>query len=252
MYFKSGGNIGINQTNPSFKLDVSGTFNATGAATFASTITAATLSTIGTAAAATNVQLNLNGVSGKAQRIEFQNSGTQQWLMGAGAASETSAFEIYNSNGQMALSITKASSSATFASTVNVSGSLSVGLISPSATAGRIDASNDVVAFSTSDERLKENIIPITNAIDKINKIGGYTFDWKSDEDLVALHGFTGHDVGVIAQQVAEVLPEVVTTRDSGYMAVKYEKLIPLLIEAIKEQQTQIEELKTTINGFTK
>ena len=252
MYFKSGGNIGINQTNPSFKLDVNGTFNATGAATFSSTITAATLSTFGSAVAAQNVQLNLNGVSGKAQRIEFQNSGVQQWLIGAGAASETSAFEIFNSNGTVVYSVNKTTNAATFTGAASFSSSLAVGTISPSGAVGRIDASNDVVAFSTSDQRLKENIIPITNAINKINKIGGYTFDWKSDEDLVALHGFTGHDVGVIAQEVLEVLPEVVTTRDSGYMAVKYEKLIPLLIEAIKEQQLQIEELKTTINGFTK
>ena len=59
-----------------------------------------------------------------------------------------------------------------------------------------------------------------------------------------SVHGNEGHDVGVIAQEIEEVLPEVVTTRDNGYKAVKYEKIVPLLIEAIKEQQEQIEELK--------
>jgi len=124
-------------------------------------------------------------------------------------------------------------------------GSLAVGSISPSTTAGRIDASNDVVAFSTSDIRFKENITPISNALHKLNKIGGYEFDWKNEEELVALHGFTGHDVGVIAQEIEEVLPEVVTDRDSGYKAVKYEKIVPLLIQAIKELQQEIIELKS-------
>ena len=50
--------------------------------------------------------------------------------------------------------------------------------------------------------------------------------------------------MGVIAQEIEEVLPEVVHARDNGYKAVKYEKIVPLLIQAIKEQQQQIEELK--------
>jgi hypothetical protein len=123
------------------------------------------------------------------------------------------------------------------------SGSLAVGNISASATVGRIDASNDVVAFSTSDIRLKENITPILNPIAKIEAIGGYTFDWKPEHK--DLHGFEGHDIGVIAQEIEAILPEIVTTRDTGYKAVKYEKIVPLLIEAIKDLQKQIDELKS-------
>lgn len=161
-----------------------------------------------------------------------------------GTTNDSSAysFEAANSSGN-SLFLVRNDGATTIAS------SLAVGAITPSATVGRIDASNDIVAFSTSDERLKENIVPITNALDKINKIGGYTFSWKSEEDLVRLHGFTGNDVGVIAQQIMEVLPEVVTTRESGYMAVKYEKLIPLLIEGIKAQQIEINELKELIKN---
>jgi hypothetical protein len=129
------------------------------------------------------------------------------------------------------------------------SGSLAVGNITPSATVGRIDASNDVVAFSTSDIRFKENINPIDNALEKLDQIGGYTFDWKTEEELVSLHGFKGHDVGVIAQEIESILPEIVTTRDSGYKAVKYEKIVPLLIQAIKEQQEQIKELQDIIKN---
>jgi len=75
--------------------------------------------------------------------------------------------------------------------------------------------------------------------------IGGYEFDWKTipgiQEDNV------GHDVGVIAQEIQKVLPELVTTRDNGYLAVKYEKIVALLIEAIKEQQKQIDEIKSKL-----
>jgi hypothetical protein len=74
--------------------------------------------------------------------------------------------------------------------------------------------------------------------------IGGYEFDWIPMEGI---HDNIGHDIGVIAQEVQKVLPEIVTTRDNGYMAVKYEKMIAVLIEAIKEQQKQIDEIKSKL-----
>ena len=102
----------------------------------------------------------------------------------------------------------------------------------------------DIIAFYSSDKRLKDNVIPITNPISKIMKIGGYTFDWNEKQDT-----YNGHDVGVIAQEVEKVLPEVVETRENGYKAVKYDKMVPLLIEAIKDQQKQIDELKKLIEN---
>ena len=118
--------------------------------------------------------------------------------------------------------------------------------VSANGTDGRIDAGNDIVAFSSSDKRLKENIKPLDNALDKVAKISGVEFDWKplTKEEKKTIHGNEGHDVGVIAQEIEEVLPEVVQTRDTGYKAVKYEKIVPLLIEAIKELKEEIEELK--------
>ncbi len=123
-------------------------------------------------------------------------------------------------------------------------GSIAVGNISNSATNGRIDASNDVVAFSTSDIRLKDNIKTIDKALDKVNSIQGIEFDWIEKEEV---HGNSGHDVGVIAQEIEKILPDVVTTRDSGYKAVKYEKIVPLLIEAIKDLSKQVDGLKRLI-----
>jgi len=113
-------------------------------------------------------------------------------------------------------------------------------------TTGQASFINDVVAYATSDKRLKENVKPLDNALDKINKINGVEFDWIDGKDEYgnSVHGNEGHDVGVIAQEIEEVLPEVVTQRDNGYKAVKYEKIVPLLIEAIKEQQEEIECLK--------
>ncbi len=122
--------------------------------------------------------------------------------------------------------------------------------VSPSATAGRIDASNDIVAYSSSDERLKQNITPIENAIDKVKSLTGVEFDWKPEYKHA--HGYEGHDTGIIAQQVQEVIPSAVRTNDTGFLAVRYEKLIGLLVEGMKEQQAQIEELKAKLDGLTK
>jgi hypothetical protein len=124
--------------------------------------------------------------------------------------------------------------------------SLGIGMAA-SGTSGRIDASGDIIAFSTSDKNFKENITPIPNALEKISKISGNIYDWKSE--LKEYHGFEGNDVGVIAQEIEEVLPQLVTTRENGYKAVKYDKLVALLIEGIKEQQIQINELKAQIGS---
>jgi hypothetical protein len=129
------------------------------------------------------------------------------------------------------------------------SGALGVN-VAPSATDGRIDASNDIVAYSTSDRRLKENITPIANALDKVKALTGVEFDWK--EETKHVHGYEGHDTGVIAQEVKDVMPTAIRQNDSGYLSVRYEKLIGLLIEAVKEQQGEIEELKKIIGSSTK
>ena len=125
-------------------------------------------------------------------------------------------------------------------------GALGVGTSSHPTTAGLIRASNDVVAFYSSDKRLKDNLIKIGNPLDKISQLNGYEFDWIPKEGI---HENEGHDVGVIAQEVEKVLPEIVQTRESGYKAVKYEKIVPLLIESIKELTKRVEELE---NGSSK
>lgn len=102
-----------------------------------------------------------------------------------------------------------------------------------------IVCTNDIIAYSSSDSRLKENIVPIENALDKIKKISGVMFDWKDGHEIDRKH-----DTGLIAQEVEEVLPEVVVTRESGYKAVRYEKIMGLVVQAIKELSDQVDELK--------
>jgi hypothetical protein len=98
----------------------------------------------------------------------------------------------------------------------------------------------DVIAFSTSDKRFKDNLEVISSPINKLMRISGYSFEWNNKQDY-----YFGKDYGVIAQEIKEVMPEIVTTRENGYLAVKYEKIVPLLIESIKELKREIETLKS-------
>jgi hypothetical protein len=120
----------------------------------------------------------------------------------------------------------------TISPTSNVTlGSLNVGSAT-GATTGQVRASGDIIAFASSDERLKSDITHISDALDKVKTLRGVMFTWNETAEAM---GLSGKDTGVIAQDVEKVLPEVVTTREDGHMAVKYEKMIGLLIEAIKE-----------------
>lgn len=106
------------------------------------------------------------------------------------------------------------------------------------ATTGQLKASGDIIAFASSDNRLKDNVATITDALSKVLSLRGVTYVWnETAEDM----GLFGPDTGIIAQDIATVLPEVVTIRDNGFMAVKYEKMIGLLIEAIKELNAKVE-----------
>ena len=94
--------------------------------------------------------------------------------------------------------------------------------------------------YDVSDVRLKENITPLEGAIDKISSLHGIYFNNRGESA-------DEREVGVIAQEVEKVLPEVVSEDADGYKSVDYSKLTPLLIEAVKEQQVQIEMLQAEI-----
>ena len=109
----------------------------------------------------------------------------------------------------------------------------------------RIQTENKLEQLSN--ERLKDNITYIHRPMDKINKIGGYKFTWNDKQDT-----YLGKDVGVLAQEIEAVLPEIVTTRGSGYKAVKYEKIVPLLIEGIKELDKKIKDIEKNCDCLNK
>ncbi len=110
---------------------------------------------------------------------------------------------------------------------------------------GELRASGDVITnYSASDERLKENLKVIEQPLEKINAISGYTFNYKNNlRETVP---------GVVAQEVEKVLPGVVFDheRDGGtYKAVRYDQLIPLLIESIKELNEKVNDLQNQLNS---
>ena len=113
------------------------------------------------------------------------------------------------------------------------------------AVTGAITATGDITAFSSSDKTLKENISSIENAVDKVSKINGVYYNWTFEAQEKHKHFGKEKEIGVIAQEVEEVLPEIVQTRDDGTKAVKYERLCALLIESVKELKKEIEELKS-------
>ena len=114
---------------------------------------------------------------------------------------------------------------------------------------GALEVTGDITALTASDRRLKDNISPITKALEKVNSISGNTFRWNDSMTNYHLHR-KGNAVGVIAQEIEALgLPELVTTRSDGYKAVKYEKLVPLLIEAVKELSAKVDTLENQINN---
>ncbi len=102
---------------------------------------------------------------------------------------------------------------------------------------GAIYSTGDVTTFYTSDKNLKKNIEKIPDALEKVRWLNGVTFEW--DQDKINNLSFVGpkpdKDVGLIAQDVEKVFPEAVVLREDGYKAVDYSRLVPVLIEAIKE-----------------
>ena len=132
---------------------------------------------------------------------------------------------------------------------ISTAGGFSVGTTADPG-AGAIFATGDITAFYSSDIRLKKDIEPISEPIKKLMEISGVTYKW--NEEYLKDKDVDGYfvretEVGVIAQEVEKVLPEVVATRENGYKAVRYEKLVALLIEAVKDQQKQIDELKARL-----
>ena len=183
----------------------------------------------------------------------FTNDGTNFSNIGSSAA-ESYANSAY---AQANTGTVLAQASFNFANTVNdvvvatnrdqQMNSLGVG-IAPSGVAGEILAIDNITAYASSDRRLKERITNIPDALEKVLKLNGVEYDWidsyideRGGEDNYFVRK---HDVGLIAQEVEEVLPEIVADRPNGFKAIKYERVVALLVEAIKELSNKIDKLE--------
>ena len=214
---QSDGKVGINTTTPSSVLDVSGTIKGTHVkATTSVSASGIGLGRVDDVEGGLGITVD-NTTKPYSPKITFDPGGTQNGIITSGDP---------NLSGNDPFTVRTGV-------TIDNSHNLNV--------------AGDIIAFYASDKRLKDNVTPISNPIKKILQIGGYSFDWNEKQDT-----YKGHDIGVIAQEVEKVLPEVVETRENGYKAVKYQKMVPLLIEAIKDQQKQIDELKEMIKKLTK
>jgi len=260
------GRHGFNTSNPRQVLDANGAANISGpllvwntrsdqAMNVVPTITAAfaKANTIGTLTAAGGVVYAFS-----TSEIRATAAGTSgQVLTSAGSGVPT-----WTSQSSLSVGYASSAGAASVAASLYTNSdyqvdSFGVGT-APSGTSGQIRASGEITAYY-SDVRLKTNINPIINALDKVRSISGVTYQ---SNDIAEQYGYTDKrvQVGVIAQEIEAVLPEIVVPapfdiekNDDGteysksgenYKTVQYEKLIPLLIEAIKELSKQVEELK--------
>ena len=107
---------------------------------------------------------------------------------------------------------------------------------------GTFKATDDIVAFSSSDKRLKDNLTCITDSNNIINGLNNYCFDWNDKSER------EGPGIGVIAQDVQKVLPNAVCERDNGDLAVDYNQFIPVLLQRVKELSAEVEDLKAKIS----
>lgn len=220
----------------------------------------------GTASGAGDV--NYNSSNGQIQFIPPDLSGYQ--TKSGSVYIGTTAVALNRSSGNLTLNGVKSDTAGTAdsANALNTANgyqvaNLGVGKTAPGgsdlAVKGAITAEGDITAFS-SDRRLKENFRPITNAVEKIVSLNGVIYNWNSIANELAGYDRNVNVVGLIAQELEAVLPEAVklapfdndgngnSKSGENYKTIQYEKVVPLLVEAIKEQQATIERQQAQID----
>ncbi|MEX0812753.1 MAG: tail fiber domain-containing protein [Chitinophagales bacterium] len=236
--YLTGGNLGLGTSGPNDRLDVSGSITFTGGLksrglNYTSTwmvfdedvygnsviIGGGGLTAVGAGESAGQVRTNV--AAGSENLYLSADQGMQFYTgMQSGWASKVNAMAISNT-GDVAIGGGTSSSYK-----LRVHGKV------------RSDGINE-----TSDARLKKNVKSLENALDKVMALRGVNYEWRTEE-FPDKEFSEGVELGVIAQEVEKILPEIVDTDDEGYKSVQYSHMVPLLIEAIKEQQAEIDQLK--------
>jgi hypothetical protein len=244
------GNVGIGATSPAAKLDVNGDIAVKGASIINKASAALTIGDIAGNDSVTNLTLT---TAGRSTEVFLDDSGN------VGVNTATPSYNLTVDSGANDIGIVTASSDSgsyvgfldNATSTIPKVGAVGNKLIldasqyvgvrktNPSYALdvnGTIRATGNVIAYS--DARVKENVETIPNALDKVKSMRGVGYNKIGEEK---------RSIGVIAQEMLEVMPEVVSQDEQGMYSVAYGNLVGVLIEAVKEQQQQIDELKKQI-----
>ena len=243
MRILNNGNVGIGTTAPSAKLNISGggVRIFTGFANNSTSRPALNTLSIG------NYEIRAVGGGGGATQADGSDDGFLRLSAGGGgSAGAQSSIDItgYSNVADMLNNIVMRTAGTERVRIDNV-GNVGIGTISPTV---KLQVNGDIIANSiggSSDLRFKTNIHPISNALDKVKALRGVYFNWNQNEFPDRQFG-SNVELGFIAQEVEKIIPEIVTkdkTKEE-YRSVKYDKLVALLVEAIKEQQKQIDSLK--------
>jgi hypothetical protein len=206
----TGGNVGINTTNPAYLLDVRNGTSSNPIARF-SAINAHVIIESSTAGPAVlHLKPNTTGNKSGQFKVTTGNGYNFRWSNDASGTGEVSYMKLDTST----------------------------------TGGGDLTVKGDIIAYGApSDKKYKENIKPIESALDKAMQLQGVTFDWKDSESILDIK----EDIGFIAQDVQEVLPELVRDNGKGNLSLRYQGITPILLEAIKELKAEIEELKKQI-----
>jgi hypothetical protein len=241
--------VGIGTNNPTAKLNIVGggirIFN--GFANNSTSRPAINTSTVG------NYEIRGVGGGGGATQADGGDDGFLRLSAGGGnSASAQSSIDItgYSNVADMLNNIVMRTAGTERLRIDNV-GNVGIGTSSPTV---KLQVSGDIIANSiggSSDLRFKTNIRPVTNALDKIKALRGVYFNWNQNEFPDRQFG-SNVELGFIAQEVEKIIPEIVTKDKTNeeYRSVKYDKLVALLVEAIKEQQKQIDSLTIKVNNL--
>ncbi len=242
----NGGNVGIGTSNPTAKLNiVGGGIRIFGGFPNNST-TRPALNTLNIG----NYEIRGVGGGGGATQADGSDDGFLRLSAGGGTSASTqSSIDLtgYSNVADMLNNIVMRTAGTERIRIDNV-GNVGIGTSSPTV---KLQVNGDIIANSiagSSDIRYKKNIRSVINALDKVKSLRGVYFNW--DQEAFPTKEFSDRtELGFIAQEVEKIIPEVVTkdkTKDE-FRSIKYDKLVALLVEAIKEQQKQIDSLKVSV-----